>query len=138
MLALRKEYSMTKDQLSSGGILAGHTILVADDEIIIALDIEDTLASAGARIAGPCLTLASALEITDQQSITAAVLDISLGRDTSEPIVDLLAARGIPIAFCTGKMLPEAFRQKVPDAPVLGKPVQHHLLLETMARLTKQ
>lgn len=129
---------MTKDQLSSGGVLAGRTILVADDEIIIALDIEDTLASAGARIAGPCLTLASALEMIDQQSITAAVLDISLGKDTSEPIVDLLAARGIPIAFCTGKMLPETLQQKVPDAPVLGKPVQHQQLVETVARLTRQ
>ncbi|MBP0581230.1 response regulator [Labrys sp. LIt4] len=129
---------MTTTETVPGGILEGHTILVADDEIIIALDIEDTLMSAGARIAGPCLTLASALEVTEQQAITAAVLDISLGNDTSEPVVDLLAARGIPIAFCTGKMLPDTLRQKVPDAPVLSKPVQHQALLETIARLTRE
>lgn len=128
---------MTKSEHPPGGLLAGHTILVADDEIIIALDIEDTLASEGARIAGPCLTLTSALEIASQQPITAAVLDISLGRDTSEPIVDLLVARQVPIAFCTGKVLPEVLRRKVPDAPVLVKPVQHQMLIDTVAHLAK-
>ncbi|OCC03543.1 hypothetical protein BA190_17550 [Labrys sp. WJW] len=129
---------MTKTEIPADAILQGQTILVADDEIIIALDIEDMLVSAGAQVAGPCLTLASALETASLQPLTAAVLDISLGRDTSEPVVDLLAARNIPIAFCTGKVLPETLRQKVPDAPVLVKPVQHQILLETLARLIKE
>jgi hypothetical protein len=60
--------------------------------------------------------------LASYEEIDAALLDVSLGRETSAAIADQLLARNIPFAFATGYsdgvMLPEHLR----EVPKLSKP----------------
>jgi len=98
------------------------TILIVEDEIIIAEVIRDTLEAAGF---GACACVASvpdALSALDAGEWRGALLDIRLNGDFVFPVAEKLHARGLPFAFCTGDgdnaSIPAAFAH----APILAKP----------------
>jgi DNA-binding NtrC family response regulator len=128
---------MTSSPKVDQASLKGTRILVADDEILIALDVEATLIDAGAEIAGPCTTVAAALAIAKEEQISAAMLDIRLGRETTEAVAEVLIDRGIPFVFYSGQVLPEGVRAKMPNSTVISKPADQHVLVETLAALIK-
>lgn len=111
--------------------LRGMRILIADDEFLIAIVIEETLRDAGAEIVSAA-TLASALKATEDPLISAAILDVRLGRHTTEAAADILSARGVPFVFYSGQALPDVFRRKFPSAKVLAKPVKHSAIVEAV------
>lgn len=76
-------------------------ILVVDDEPLITAMMEDWLSELGHVVVGPAHNLARALELADGE-IDAAVVDVSLGKDSSYPLVEALIARGVPFALATG------------------------------------
>ena len=82
-------------------LLKGRHVLLVEDNMIIAMDGEDALRDLGAEV----MTAASvgrAREAIAIQPIDLAVLDFNLGHETSLPVADLLAERGIPFLFATG------------------------------------
>ncbi|WP_298402004.1 HWE histidine kinase domain-containing protein [Sphingobium sp.] len=94
------------------GLLRGRNVLLVEDNMIIAMDGEDALRDLGAEV----MTAASvgrAREAIAIQPVDLAVLDFNLGHETSLPVADLLAERGIPFLFATGYgdglELPERF-----------------------------
>jgi two-component sensor histidine kinase len=97
-------------------------ILVVEDEALVALQLQNDLEKAGHRVVGPARSLKHGLMLASQEVIDAALLDVSLGRETSAPIADALLSRNIPFAFATGYsdsvMLPDHLR----DIPKLSKP----------------
>jgi CheY-like chemotaxis protein len=83
-------------------VLSGRTILVVEDEPLIAYLIEEVLASAGANVV-IALTLNRALAYLDEdRDIAVAVLDYSLPDGNCLPICDRLLARGTPFMICSG------------------------------------
>ena len=54
------------------------------------------------------------MRLAEREEIDVALIDVSLGRETSAPIADRLLARNVPFAFVTGysdtSMLPEHLR----------------------------
>src|ERR1700710_1124273 len=86
--------------------LDGVRVLVVDDEILIALDIEATFLEAGAEAVILCLTLSEALSAAAAENLSVATLDVRLGRETSEAVAALLYERGIPFIFYSGQSLP--------------------------------
>jgi DNA-binding NtrC family response regulator len=117
--------------------LKGAKILVADDEILIALDVEAALIDAGADVVGPFTTLADALEAVKTESISAATIDIRLGRETSEAVADILIERDIPFVFYSGQGVPNGIRAKLPNLTVVAKPADQHALVRAIAALIK-
>jgi DNA-binding response OmpR family regulator len=115
--------------------LKGARVLVVDDEILIALDIGESLAEAGAEILGACMTLAPALEIVHDGGVSAAVLDIRLGRETTEPLAMALSERGIPFLFYSGQVLPYSMRERWPGCVVLTKPAAQGALVAAVKAL---
>ncbi|WIW88493.1 HWE histidine kinase domain-containing protein [Sphingobium sp. V4] len=82
-------------------LLKGRHVLLVEDNMIIAMDGEDALRDLGAEV----MTAASvgrAREAIATQPVDLAVLDFNLGHETSLPVADLLAERGIPFLFATG------------------------------------
>jgi DNA-binding NtrC family response regulator len=68
-------------------------------------------------------SVTKALALIDAQSFDVAMLDANLGKETSEPIADALAARNIPFFFATGYSdLAMGVAHK--DRSVLRKPFQ--------------
>jgi DNA-binding NarL/FixJ family response regulator len=111
--------------------LKGLRILVADDEFMIAIDLESILAEAGAEVVGPFQTAADALGAAEQP-LSAAVLDIRLGEETSDRVAERLAGLGVPFLYYSGQALGDAGTR--PAAPVLTKPCQRRVLIEAVRR----
>jgi CheY-like chemotaxis protein len=111
-------------------------VLVLEDQFLIGIEIEGMLARLGCIVVGPAPTVARALSLLARDRVDFAILDVNLGRERSTPVAEALRARGVPFALSTGYeggQLPEnAFR----DAQHLGKPIDFHLLAETIRRLT--
>lgn len=111
-------------------------VLVVEDEPLIALDICDMLAGAGAAVIGPASTVARALALVETRALAAAVLDFRLDGETVLPVAAALSARSVPFAFHTG----DKDGQKLcsthwPDSEVLSKPANRAAIVATVAKL---
>lgn len=115
--------------------LAGRTVLVVEDEILVALDIADTLTAAGARVCGPCVSLKQALDAAGSAAMDCAVLDIDLGGQEVFPAARVLQARGIPFVFYTGQPEREALRDEFAGVAVCVKPLRPERLVDALAAL---
>jgi CheY-like chemotaxis protein len=119
--------------MSSGGrLLHGKRCLVLDDEVLIALDIQNILEGAGAAeviCVGNADDAAKALN--GGGAFDLAVLDVRLGgaTGTSLGIAGLLTRQKTPFVFLTGLRQDGAFRSEFPAAPVVDKPYDTALLI---------
>jgi CheY-like chemotaxis protein len=94
-------------------------VLVAEDEIIVALFLEDVLAEFGYEVAGVVSRLDEAMDHPADYDL--AVLDVHLNGTPVFAFADRLAAQGTPFIFATGygeRGIPERYRGR----PVLQKP----------------
>lgn len=118
--------------------LNGIRILVVEDEAFIAFDLYATLTDAGAEVVGPSLTLTEAFALAGRENLSAAVLDVRLGRDTVGPVARQLAARGIPFLFYTGQVEAEAIRRQWPHCKIISKPASLRTLVGAVAALCNE
>ena len=110
-------------------------ILVVEDEMLVAMNIEDMLLELGHEVAGLAGRLGPALALAREARFDAAMLDVNLAGERSFPVADLLAERGIPFLFATGygrQGIEERFR----DRPILQKPFRAAELAAALATLT--
>jgi hypothetical protein len=119
-------------------LLEGKRILIAEDEFLIAMDIEASISDAGAIVVGPAATFASALKIAQDELITAAILDVRLGRETTGPIAEVLSLRNIPFVFYTGQALPPSMRECWPECHVLVKPASLLAIITMLVEITQK
>ena len=77
-------------------------ILVVEDEMTIALLIEDMLLDLGHTVVDLAMRLPQALALAETAQIDLAVLDVNLDGRLSFPVADALQARGVPFIFATG------------------------------------
>ena len=100
--------------------LRGARVLIVEDAVRLALELETGLSEAGAEVVGPAYELSEAMTLLDGP-IDAAVLDANLNGLSVTPVAEALAARGVPFVFATGYGeaggAPLGF-----DAPVIRKP----------------
>ena len=99
---------------------APRSILVVEDEYLLATDVSRYLRTLGYEILGPVPTVERALALIDRKPPAAAVLDIQLEEERSYLIADRLVELGIPFVFRTGHMediLPAHLRER----PLLSK-----------------
>lgn len=82
--------------------LKGLKVLLAEDNMIIALDAEQHLFDLGAEDVVVAPTAEEALALVDEVQPDFAALDFNLGSATSLPVAERLRERGIPFAFMTG------------------------------------
>ena len=96
-------------------------ILIVEDEMLVAMSIEDMLLEHGFEVAGIASRLAPALALAREGRFDAAMLDVNLAGEASFPVADLLAERGIPFLFATGYGL-AGLDERYRGHPVLQKP----------------
>lgn len=77
-------------------------VLVVEDEVIIAMSLEDMLVDLGCSVVGPATSLEEGLSLAATVDLDAALLDVNLDGKRSESVADLLRQRGVPFAFITG------------------------------------
>ncbi|WP_018700711.1 HWE histidine kinase domain-containing protein [Amorphus coralli] len=108
-------------------------VLLVEDHMLIAMDVEASLEDHG--LSG-VMTTASSAEALEKLRTTppdVAVLDVNLGEETSIPVAQELARRGIPFVFATGygdgSMIPSDFAA----VPVVRKPYEVSSLISALA-----
>ncbi|AMJ62093.1 response regulator [Bosea sp. PAMC 26642] len=107
--------------MSDHRIAEGRRVLVVEDEMTIALMIEETLLDLGAEVIGPAARLDAALQLATEASIDAAILDVNIRGGNTYQVADILAERAIPFVFCSGYS-DWAVEERHRDRPRLAKP----------------
>jgi CheY-like chemotaxis protein len=97
-------------------------ILIVEDEMLIAMLVEQMADDLGYDVVGPALTVDEALSLIDKETIDCAVLDMNLGQGiSSAPVAESLRARGVPFLFASGYGA-NGTVENLSAAPVLNKP----------------
>lgn len=108
-------------------------LLMAEDEVFIAMMLEDILSDEGYQVRG-VTTLAEGLSVVEQSDFDAAILDVNLAKDQVFPLAERLQQKGVPILFASGygsEEIPEEFS----NCEVLLKPFDTKMLLAALAKL---
>jgi two-component sensor histidine kinase len=114
----------------------GMRVVIVEDAILLAMELEAGLAEAGAEVVGTAALVEEAMRLVDLP-IDAAVLDCNLNGLSVEPVAEALAARGVPFLFATGygeaRGAPEGF-----DAPIIRKPYDIAQITAALAEITRK
>ena len=113
--------------------MAGQRLLVVEDELLVALDIESILSDAGMDVLGPASSAGEALKLISDSPPDAALLDANLSGEPIDAVAQVLSDRRIPFAYVTGygrESLPPAH-----PAPIVPKPFDAEQLLAAARRL---
>jgi CheY-like chemotaxis protein len=115
--------------------LAGRSVLIVEDELLVALDVRAAFSAAGASVVSAA-NCSEALRLLDAHGPSAAIVDIDLGHgEDCSKVCERLSERGIPFVFFTGEMRPD-FLARWPDAPVLTKLADKARIIRVVAALT--
>jgi CheY-like chemotaxis protein len=96
-------------------------VLIVEDEMFVAILLEDMLSELGYKVAGMASRVANALPLVDALDFDFAILDVNLAGEMSFPVADLLAEKGVPYLFSTGYGRPGIVPAHA-HCPVLSKP----------------
>jgi CheY-like chemotaxis protein len=113
--------------------LAGRRVLVVEDELMLALALEDTLRSVGTAVFGSFASAAEALaSLADGPPPDVAVLDVRLTDGTSEPVAERLAALAVPFVVLSAYGATPLDGPALRAAPRLSKPAAMRAVLQAL------
>jgi light-regulated signal transduction histidine kinase (bacteriophytochrome) len=125
-------------QAVEADLLSGIKVLLVEDQMLIAMDLEAMLEVRGATHTVTTGSSEDALKILRNFSPDIAVLDINLGIGTSIPVAEELSRRNIPFIFATGYGDKSWIPPALIAAPVVRKPYDNVELIQAIARLLQR
>lgn len=108
-------------QPPSPTFLAGKRILIAEDNAILALYAESIVSELGGEALGCAHSCDAAIDLLHRRLPDLLLLDVNLGRGTSEGVLQAAQDMQVPVLISSGSnpaALPPAFH----DLPILVKP----------------
>lgn len=111
-------------------------VLVVEDELILAMFLEERLQEEGCRVLGPASRQARALALLERETPDVALLDLNLDGERPIALAERLVARGVPFVIMTGydeRHSPEAVLK---GAPRLRKPFRWADLMQAIGATT--
>lgn len=117
--------------------LNGKTALIVEDQLLIAIDLEQILEDVGVTVLNTLTSSRDALEFLADSAPDFAILDVNLGQGTSEPIARLLAGRQTPFLFATGYGDDGAIPEDMTGVPIIRKPFERDALLDKLKILLR-
>jgi DNA-binding response OmpR family regulator len=113
-----------------------NTVLIVEDEYLIAMDLQRVLEAHGWRVLGPVGTVSQALAVLEREPPSVALLDVDLGGELVTPVAVALKARGTPFAVASAYAYPEHYGGEVlAGVPNAGKPADERRLLAMLNQL---
>jgi CheY-like chemotaxis protein len=112
--------------------LSNRKVLVVEDEMMIAMLIEDMLDEFGCKLVGPATTVPRAPDLIGKEQVEVAVLDLNLDGHDTYAIADALQQKNVPFIFATGYGS-TGLRQEYGNRPILQKPFQARDLENALA-----
>jgi DNA-binding NtrC family response regulator len=102
--------------------LAGQRILIAEDETLIALELEEVLQDLGCEIIGPVTRVKDVHSRIQTCNLDGALLDVNLRGEQIFTVLPQLIEQGVPLIITSGyadaTLFPESFRA----LPRIAKP----------------
>ena len=83
-------------------LLAGKSVLVVEDELMVAELLDDMLMGLGCEKVTRASTIERAIEVVTTSPPDAALLDVSVKGAASFPVATVLTEKEIPFVFATG------------------------------------
>jgi len=80
----------------------GMRVLVAEDEFLVSMLLEEMLEDLGCAVVGPYATLTAALDGARNEAYDVAVIDLNLAGEKADPIIAEVSSRAIPLAIASG------------------------------------
>ncbi len=116
--------------------LSGLKVLVVEDELLIAMTLEDLLKDSGCTVVGPASSLKQGMQLFEKEAVDGAILDVNLRGQMVFPLADALAERSIPFVYVTGygKLL----RARNHGRRFLQKPYNNQELLKILREWRSQ
>jgi CheY-like chemotaxis protein len=114
------------------------TVLLVEDEMFVALDIQMTLEDEGWLVSGPFASASEALEFLESNAVDCAILDVRLTDGDVFPVADRLTSSGVPFVFHSGHANPSKLEQDYPQSLVCQKPCHPVTLVEKLTGFTAQ
>jgi CheY-like chemotaxis protein len=110
------------------------SILIVEDELLLALSLEEDLRDLGCAIVGPYAELDAALTAAREEAFDLAVLDVNLNGRPVFPLAEELLERGIPVLLLSG-YAPSRLPETLTEVPRLAKPYDRAGLIRKVERL---
>ena len=111
-------------------------ILVVEDSVVVALDLEQALLDAGFRVLGPAFAVAEALELLIDHRPDFAVLDFNLHGEPVTSVALRLRSLRVPFVLSSAYGKLDAKLGAAFDGVInLGKPLDHARLMRVINRL---
>lgn len=117
-----------------GPLLAGKSVLLVEDSMIIALDAEDMLRQLGAGSVTTAASVARAQAALREEHFDFALMDVNLGTETSVVLAAELERRNVPFIFATGYG-EKGLLSGHGDVPLINKPYGVEHVLGALAKL---
>lgn len=97
------------------------SVLVVEDEPLIAMMLEDFLETLGHRVHASCESVEQAIGEAEKGGFDVAILDVNLGGETAWPVARKLREKRIPFVIATGGHV-EPPPVEFSNVPVIEKP----------------
>jgi DNA-binding NtrC family response regulator len=115
--------------------LAGKSVLIIEDEALIAMGIESCLQDAGTAAVKITNSIAFARRALDEGNpFDAAVVDLHVADGDASPLVQSLSERGIPVVITTGYELDRGEPALGRAVAILQKPYSSRDLINAIRR----
>jgi DNA-binding NarL/FixJ family response regulator len=121
--------------MTNGSVIRHPCCLLAEDQVLIGMDIEAILSEVGLEVAGPFCSCADALAWAERATPDVALLDYLLKDGPCTALVRSLLRRGVPVLIYSG--IPQD--DIPPDlGPVtwIEKPVEQAKLIDVLMSVT--
>lgn len=113
----------------------GRTVLIVEDEELVALELAAEMESDGWKVLGPAASVAEAEGILREvKSFDAAVLDVNLRGRPVYPFAEALVDKRIPFLFSTGYEIVDP-SGRFPTVPVVRKPTHKGAVAAALDRM---
>jgi DNA-binding response OmpR family regulator len=112
------------------------TVLIVEDEFLIAMDLARIVEADGWTVIGPVGTVEEALRLLEAGLPSVAMLDVNLGNELVTPVAERLKTSNVPFAVASAYDRPEYHGGEVlAGVPNISKPTSEQSVLSTLKQL---
>ncbi len=123
------------DEIDPSGLSHSFSVLVVEDELLIAMDLQLMLEENGYSVIGPATSVDAALRLLEGGRPDVAVLDVNLRGQTVVPVAERLRKLQIPFVVSSAYSSFDFEGSNILDVVEnVGKPIYERHLLEALGR----
>lgn len=111
--------------------------MIVEDELFVALDVQDAVEDMGHEADGPYMSVADTLRALGERLPDCAVLDVRLLDGEVFPAADRLRDAGVPLVFHSGHVNERDLKDRYPAALLCSKPSAPEDLRRAIGRVLR-